>query len=48
MNSREDILSEINMLRIMVNKLWEEVYGKIDKEQWDDFRKEVVKKMRNN
>ena len=48
MNSREDILSEIIMLRIMLNKLWEEVYLKIDKEQWNDFRKEVVKKMRNN
>ena len=43
MNSREDILAEINMLKIMVSTLWETHYGKIDEKE---FKEEIIKKMK--
>ena len=46
-NSREEILAEINMLRIMVSKLWEEKYGSINRTEWEKFRKDTIKKMKN-
>ena len=48
MNSREDILAEINMLRALVFKLWEEAHGSIEKQSWEEMKKEVINKMRNN
>tara|TARA_Y100000593_G_scaffold24082_1_gene47764 strand:+ start:543 stop:695 length:153 start_codon:yes stop_codon:yes gene_type:complete len=48
MNSREDILAEINMMKVLLWELWEDSHGKIDKKDWNDLRKEIVKKMRNN
>ena len=46
MNNREDILAEINMIKVLVWKLWEEVYGSIEKNEWDDFKKSVIEEMR--
>ena len=46
MNSREDVLAEINMLKILVWNLWEEAHGKIDKAEWKQLKEEVVKEMR--
>jgi hypothetical protein len=48
MNSREDILAEINMLRALVFKLWEEAHGSIEKQSWEEMKEEVINKMRNN
>ena len=48
MNSREDILAEINMLKIMVCNLWEAHYGEIDKQEFEEFKNIVIKKMKNN
>ena len=48
MNTREEILTEINMLRFMVSKLWEEKYGSINRTEWAKFRKDTIKKMKNN
>ena len=48
MNNREDILAEINMMKVLLWELWEDSHGKIDKKDWNDLRKEIVKKMRNN
>ena len=48
MNSREDVLAEINMLKVMVCDLWEMHHGKIDKQEFDDFRENIIKKMKNN
>ena len=48
MNTREEILTEINMLRFMVSKLWEDNYGSIDRTEWEEFRKNTIKKMKNN
>ena len=48
MNSREDILAEINMLKIMVSTLWETHYGKIDEKEFKEFKEKVIKKMKNN
>ena len=39
MNSREDILAEINMLKVLVWRLWEEAHGGIDNKDWDDLKK---------
>ena len=38
MNSREDILAEINMLKVLVWKLWEEAHGGISKSDWNDMK----------
>jgi hypothetical protein len=46
MNSREDILAEINMLRALVFKLWEESHGSIEKQSWEEMKEEVIKEMR--
>ena len=48
MNSREDVLAEINMLKIMVCNLWETHYGKIDKKEFEGFKKNIINKMKNN
>ena len=48
MNNREDILAEINMMKVLLWELWEESHGKIDKKDWNDLRKEMIKEMRNN
>tara|TARA_Y100000310_G_C19974725_1_gene487062 strand:+ start:59 stop:205 length:147 start_codon:yes stop_codon:yes gene_type:complete len=48
MNTREEILAEINMLRAMVSKLWEDKYGSINGTEWEEFRKNTIKKMKNN
>ena len=46
MNLREDILAEINMLKIMVSTLWETHYGKIDGKEFGEFKEEIIKKMK--
>ena len=46
MNSREDILAEINMLKVLVWKLWEEAHGGIERKDWKDMKEEVIKAMR--
>ena len=48
MNKREDILAEINMLKIMVWSLWEENNGKIKKKDWLDFKEETINRMRKS
>ena len=48
MNSREDVLAEINMLKVLVWKLWEEAHGGISKADWNDMKKEVIKAMRKD
>ena len=34
MNNREDILAEINMMKVLLWELWEYSHGKIDKKDW--------------
>ena len=46
MSSREDILAEINMIKVLVWELWEQSHGKIDKKEWRDLKKEIINKMR--
>ena len=46
MNNREDILAEINMIKVLVWKLWEEVYGRIEKNEWNDLKKYMIEEMR--
>jgi hypothetical protein len=46
MNSREDILAEINMLKVLVWRLWEEQHGSIEKKEWNDLKEDVIKLMR--
>ena len=46
MNPREDILAEINMLKILVWELWEERYDSIDNKDWDELKRDVIKVMR--
>ena len=48
MNSREDILAEINMLKVLVWKLWEDRFDDIDNKEWDKMKKDVIKKMRKS
>tara|TARA_R110000824_G_scaffold256095_3_gene445027 strand:+ start:75 stop:224 length:150 start_codon:yes stop_codon:yes gene_type:complete len=45
-NSREDILAEINMLKVLVWSLWEEAHGGIKQKDWEEMKDEVIKKMR--
>ena len=45
-NSREDILAEINVIKSVVLKLWEESHEKISRDDWRDIKKEMIKKMR--
>ncbi len=45
-NSREDILAEINMIKVLVWKLWEESHGSIEKTDWNQMKKEIIKEMR--
>ena len=46
MNNREDILAEINMMNVLLWELWEESHGKIDKKEWNQLKKEIIKEMR--
>ena len=46
MNSREDILAEINMLKVLVWNLWEEAHGSISSKDWDELKEDVIKSMR--
>ena len=48
MNSRDDILAEINMIKVLTWKLWEESHGSIQKSDWSELKKEVIKEMRKN
>ena len=48
LNSREDILAEINMLKVLVWKLWEDRFDDIDKKEWEQMKKDVIKKMRKS
>ena len=48
LNSREDILAEINMLKVLVWKLWEDRFDDIDSKEWDKMKKDVIKKMRKS
>ena len=48
MNSREDILAEINMLKVLVWKLWEDRFDDIDNKEWNKMKKEVIKKMKKS
>ena len=48
MNNREDILAEINMLKVLVWKLWEDRYDDVDRKDWEQMKKEVIKKMRKS
>ena len=48
MNSREDILAEINMLKVLVWKLWEDRFDDIDSKEWDKMKEDVIKKMRKS
>tara|TARA_R100001530_G_C4251889_1_gene138063 strand:+ start:128 stop:313 length:186 start_codon:yes stop_codon:yes gene_type:complete len=45
-NNREDILAEINMIKVLVWKLWEESHGSIEKTEWSKMKEEVIKEMR--
>jgi len=45
-NKRDDILAEINMIKILVWQLWEEAHGKIQNKEWDSLKDEVIKEMR--
>ena len=47
-NTREEILAEINALKIMVFDLWESHYGKIETDEYNAFKKVIIKKMKNN
>ena len=47
MNNRDDILAEVNMLKVLVWKLWEESHGSIKTKDWYELKKEVIKEMRN-
>ena len=46
MNPREDILAEINMLKILVWELWEERHDSIDNKDWDELKRDVIKVIR--
>ena len=46
--SREDILAEINMLKVLVWQLWEESHGSINRREWNDLKEEIIKEMRNS
>ena len=48
MNSREDILAEINMLKVLVWRIWEEKYGSIKNDDWDSLKKEIIREMRKS
>ena len=47
-NTREEILAEMNLLRIMVFNLWEMHYGKIDETEMVEFKENILKNMENN
>lgn len=44
--NRESILAEINMIKVLVWKLWEEAHGSIEKNEWNDLKKHMIKEMR--
>tara|TARA_R100001530_G_scaffold20796_1_gene17287 strand:- start:533 stop:679 length:147 start_codon:yes stop_codon:yes gene_type:complete len=45
-NSREDILAEINLIKAMLYKLWEESHGNISRDDWKNMKKKVIEEMR--
>ena len=45
--SREDILAEINVLKVLVWKLWEDSQGSISNEDWNELKEYILKIMRN-
>ena len=47
-NSRQEILAEINALKIMVFDLWETHYGEVETDDYNAFKKNIIKKMKNN
>ena len=47
MSSREGILAEVNMLKVLVWRLWEESHGSIKKNDWNELKKDVIREMRN-
>ena len=46
MNKREDVLAEINMLKVLVFQLWEESHESIEKKDWNQLKEEIIKEMR--
>ena len=46
METLEEVLAEINMLKVLVWKLWEESHGGINNGDWNSLKKEVIKEMR--
>ena len=48
-NSRQEILAELNALKIMVFDLWETQHGEeVETETYDAFKKHLIKKMKNS
>ena len=47
-NSRQEILAEINELKIMVFDLWEPHYGEVETDVYNAFMEIIKKKMKNN
>lgn len=47
-NKREDILAEINMLKILVWKLYGDMYGNIDNDDWNLLKEKVIKLMNDD
>ena len=45
--SREDILAEVNVLKVLVWKLWEDSQGSISNEDWNELKEYILKIMRN-
>ena len=45
--SREDILAEANVLKVLVWKLWEDSQGSISNEDWNELKEYILKIMRN-
>ena len=45
--SREDILAEINILKVLVWKLWEDSQGNINNEDWNKLKQYILNIMRN-
>ena len=46
MNSREDILAELNLVKAFLWQLWVESHVKIDKMELNQLKKEMIKEMR--
>ena len=46
--TRQEILAEINALKIMVFDLWETHYGEVETDTYNAFKKNIIKKMKNS